>query len=734
LKQLNCNIITTTRFESSKYTILIVEDSKSSNKILTHQFTKDGFQCLSAFSLQEARDYLAINEIHYILLDINLPDGNGYELILELQNSDKKIFVLTGESDKKFREISFQKGVVDFIVKDKNFLFKIQQITKTIKQLEKNKFHTILIAENSESSKKELKEILSNRNYNIELAHNKEDILHLIESKKIDLIFLNVDFCNFSGIDFLQKHQNTIINTENITVLFFAQDINSGLIRDSLKVGAVDVIQSPYAIEEVILKADLWIDYKRKESEILCSTQFLKEYKNAIDRSSIVSKTDTRGIITYANEQFCKISGYSENELIGASHNIVRHPDMSKDAFEWMWYTIKELKQPWEGEVKNLKKDGGYYWVQSTISPILDASGNIAEYIGIRTDITQQKTVSKYFENQLDISTKNYSQSSHLQKEYEDAIDKFTAILKTDTNNLITYVNNYFCTLSKFSYDELIGMNCSQLRHQNHISLDDCENIRNNLSNNKHTSIVFTNIAKDGELFFADTIVYPITNTQGEVIEHLHLMHDISELTNLHKEIEETQKEIVYKMGEIGESRSKETGNHVKRVAEYSKLLANLYGLDEKDTEILFIASPMHDIGKVSIPDSILKKAGKLDDEEFEIMKTHATIGYEILKNSNRDILKAAAIVAYQHHERVDGTGYPLGLKGEEIHIYGRITALADVFDALGSDRCYKKSWRLDKILTLLEDEKGKHFDSKLVDLFLNNLDLFLEIKNKFQD
>jgi len=120
----------------------------------------------------------------------------------------------------------------------------------------------------------------------------------------------------------------------------------------------------------------------------------------------------------------------------------------------------------------------------------------------------------------------------------------------------------------------------------------------------------------------------------------------------------------------------------VKRVAEYSYLLAKLFGLDEEDAQILKTASPMHDIGKVGIPDAILKKPAKLDKEEWEIMKTHALLGYDLLKHSKRPIIKAASIVAKEHHEKFDGTGYPDGLKGEEIHIYGRITALADVFDA----------------------------------------------------
>lgn len=202
----------------------------------------------------------------------------------------------------------------------------------------------------------------------------------------------------------------------------------------------------------------------------------------------------------------------------------------------------------------------------------------------------------------------------------------------------------------------------------------------------------------------------------------------------LYAEIEETQREIIYTMAEIGESRSKETGFHVKRVAEYSKILALGLGLSEEEAELVRVASPMHDIGKVAIPDAILKKPGKLTYEEFEVMKTHAQLGYETLKHSNRRILKAASIIAHEHHEKWNGKGYPQGKKGEDIHLYGRIVALADVFDALGSDRCYKKAWPLEKVYALLKEERGEHFDPRLIDAFFENLEAILKVRDKYRD
>jgi putative nucleotidyltransferase with HDIG domain len=174
--------------------------------------------------------------------------------------------------------------------------------------------------------------------------------------------------------------------------------------------------------------------------------------------------------------------------------------------------------------------------------------------------------------------------------------------------------------------------------------------------------------------------------------------------------------------------RSKETGNHVKRVAEYSQILAEAYGLPPEQVKLLKDASPMHDIGKIAIPDSILLKPGRLTDEERTEMQSHTTLGFEMLNHSERELLKTAALVAVQHHEKWDGTGYPKGLKGEEIHIFGRLTAIADVFDALICKRVYKDPWPVDKIISMFVESSGKDFDPKVIDVFLKVKNEMVEV------
>ena len=436
---------------------------------------------------------------------------------------------------------------------------------------------------------------------NVTFALNGLEALTLYEINKYDLVITDILMPEMDGFTLIENIKK--INTEQLFMMITGLENRDDLIR------AIE-LRVNYFIEKPILPAkfskvidDCFNDIKQKK-ELELSNLLLKQYKHAVDESTIVSKSDLKGKIIYANEAFYKISQLSEAECLGKNHNIVRHPDMNPEVFQDMWNTLK-LKKEWRGVLKNRAKDGSEYIVNALIIPLLDANNEIIEYLGIKHDITALEHYKNDLQSQLEIAV---------------------------------------------------------------------------------------------------------------------------------KDIVDTQKEVVFTMGAIGETRSKETGNHVKRVAEYSYLLAKLVGLDEKSAQLLKLASPMHDIGKVGIPDAILNKPGKLTYDEFEIMKTHSTLGYEMLKGSKRDILQTSAIVAHEHHERWDGTGYPRGLKKANIHIYGRITSICDVFDALGSHRCYKKAWLLDDILAFFKEGSGTQFDPILIKLFFKNLSQFLEIRDKYAD
>lgn len=202
----------------------------------------------------------------------------------------------------------------------------------------------------------------------------------------------------------------------------------------------------------------------------------------------------------------------------------------------------------------------------------------------------------------------------------------------------------------------------------------------------------------------------------------------------LTQEITDTQAELIVRLGDVVESRSNEAGNHVRRMSQLCQLLAQVSGLSEDETAVLMHAAPMHDIGKIATPDAVLLKPGKLTPEEWEIMKQHPDVGMSILDGSSRPILKAAAIIAHQHHEKFDGSGYPQGLKGEEIHKYARIVAVADVFDALSHKRCYKDAWPIEEVIKQLRDISGSHLDPTYVELLIENIDRAQEINRNWPD
>ncbi|GAB2869345.1 DUF3369 domain-containing protein [Pseudoduganella ginsengisoli] len=202
----------------------------------------------------------------------------------------------------------------------------------------------------------------------------------------------------------------------------------------------------------------------------------------------------------------------------------------------------------------------------------------------------------------------------------------------------------------------------------------------------------------------------------------------------LTQEITDTQAELILRLGDVVESRSNEAGNHVRRMSEICHMLAIESGMPEEETAVLKHAAPMHDIGKIATPDAVLLKPGKLDAAEWEIMKQHPAVGLSILDGSQRPILKAAAVIAHQHHEKYDGSGYPQGLKGKDIHQYARIVAVADVFDALMHKRCYKDAWPVQQVVAHLREVAGKHLDPAYVEVLVNNIDKALAINDRFPD
>ncbi|MDX9815124.1 MAG: PAS domain S-box protein [Sulfurimonadaceae bacterium] len=553
----------------------------SDNKNLWIQITdKDGFSFYRSWTDQVGDNAAAAR------LDIS-----------DMIKSPKEMTTIsTGRFDMTF------KTMLPIYDKNKNFIGIIEMISKfnSIAQEFKNKQIEPLFVLHEDYTSRFIKPftgLFIGKNYVANLNANKE-LMKKVENFGIQKFLQIKDYMIFKDY-FVVKDEIKDIHGGDMGYFFFfikKDDIDTSSISE-MEVNFLFLIITLIIISILTFLFIFNRNYvkylnsivKKKTFKIHKQKEYLKSLLEIYDKNVIFSKTDLNGVIVHVSEAFCKISGYTKKELIGKNHNIIRHPDMPKETFKYLWDCLKKGEKV-NLEVKNLKKDGGYYWVEAEFEPYYDLKGNHIGYSAVRRDITANK------------------------------------------------------------------------------------------------------------------------------------------------DIEDIQREIIFTMGTIGESRSKETGNHVKRVAEYSYLLAKLSGLSEEECELLKQASPMHDIGKVAIPDSILHKTDKLTKLELELMKTHAIKGYELLKSSDRPLLKMSSTIALEHHEKWNGEGYPTGLKEEEISIYGRITAICDVFDALGSDRCYKKAWIDEEIFAYLKNEKAKHFDPKLIDIFFENLDKFLNIREKYKD
>lgn len=262
-----------------------------------------------------------------------------------------------------------------------------------------------------------------------------------------------------------------------------------------------------------------------------------------------------------------------------------------------------------------------------------------------------------------------------------------------------------------------------------------CESLKSN-EVTTHIPVIFVTAltedmdeAKGFEVGAVDFITKPISPAvvKARVKTHLSLVRA--------EALMESRLHVVQRLGRAAEYKDNETGMHVMRMSHFSRELALAYGLSEEQATTLLHAAPMHDIGKIGIADSIMLKPGKLTDEEFKDMQRHPEIGAEIIGNCGDSLLlKVAKSVSMTHHEKWDGTGYPKGLKGEEIPIEGRICALADVFDALTSKRPYKEAWSIEKAVEFIQSQKGKHFEPKLVDLLVAMLPKIVEIKEAFKE
>ncbi|AXH14774.1 hypothetical protein CP985_01465 [Malaciobacter mytili LMG 24559] len=370
--------------------ILLIEDSKSYSKALSVLLEQKNYKITPAYTFADSQKILKNQAFNFIILDLILPDKEGEELIKELSllenNKNSKIIVLSGEQDIQKRNFLFEHGVVDYLSKQAPLKDLVEEIDTIISDILTNNKSSILVVDDSSFVRKTMKLVLSVKNYNILLAADVQEALEILKKQQVDLIFSDLEMPNIDGIEFINILKKDI-NTKDIPILVLSGSKDRESYAKVLKHGAIDFIRKPFLNEEILLKANLHIKHSKQIQEIANQAKELSEYKRLLNESDIISKANPKGIITYVNDNFVNISGYTKEELLGKPHNIVRHPDMSSLIFKEMWEHIKE-KKTYKNIIKNRKKDGNVYYVDATISPILDINGEIKEIIGIRHDIT----------------------------------------------------------------------------------------------------------------------------------------------------------------------------------------------------------------------------------------------------------------------------------------------------------------------------------------------------------
>ena len=367
--------------------VLILKGNKSKNDNLKYQLEKLGFICENAYTIEDAKVAMKIEKYDYLISELNLPDGYGIDFIRDIENgNDIKVIILSSNTDIHYKEYLYFKGILDYIIDVEDTSYLAYNIYKTILKVETNtSFNNILVIEQSKRINEQIKDLLQPRNYNVNIVNNLEQAHEVLKINQFSLVILDINYKN--SLDFLVDIKENISKTLPFIVLTDTHRTYE-VVRDAFKNGATECLRKPIFAEEFILKVDQIVEHSKLIEELCIQKELLESYKLIVDKSAVISKTDPKGIITYANEMFCDLSGYSENELIGNSHNIIRNSKTPKKQFEDIWNTIKNKKEIWHGILTNKNKAGNDYVVQTSIMPIQDVDGNIIEYIALRNNIT----------------------------------------------------------------------------------------------------------------------------------------------------------------------------------------------------------------------------------------------------------------------------------------------------------------------------------------------------------
>jgi PAS domain S-box-containing protein/putative nucleotidyltransferase with HDIG domain len=477
--------------------------------------------------------------------------------------------------------------------------------------------------------------------------------------------------------------------------------------------GAVDFIFTPVLADVLRAKVAAFVHLFVQSQELHRSFDSIAALNAALSDSEVraraVLQHVTDGIVTAGETGFIesfnrsaqRLFGYKEDEVIGQPLRLVIARD-DNDA----------STDPASIEAVGRRKDGSCFPIEIDMSPVRIGTRTLT--VGCVRDISAR---SEQAERERERGHALHREAQRDRVAFEAA--PIGGII-TGRDGTIERVNQAMCEMTGYTADELIGMPSSELAHTD--EREHSAGVIDALLSGRSETERFEKryLHSSGRIIEARVALTTICDDNDEVTQLFGQIEDITEARRTARELEQAQFEMLARLAAVAEFRDDDTGQHTRRVADLSVTIAKRLGLPEAETELIRLAAPLHDVGKIAIPDAILGKRGKLTVDEFEEMKTHTTIGAQMLAGSAFALLEMAEEIALTHHEKWDGSGYPAGLAGEAIPIVGRIVAVADVFDALTHSRPYKPAWSTAKAVAEITSQAGRHFDPQVLDAFVS--------------
>ncbi len=437
--------------------------------------------------------------------------------------------------------------------------------------------------------------------------------------------------------------------------------------------------------------------------------------------TAVIYIKDLDGRYTLINRQFERLFGVTREQVQDRTDDEL-FPAESAEAFGANDAEVVEEGTAISSEETVRHEDGDHSYV-SVKFPLFGPDGKPFASGGISTDITARKRAEDEVRRLNADLARRVEDLKEREQRFRQLVEQLPAIVymwEAGADGQCYYVSPAIESVLGYTVEDWLAdpkLWANRLHPEDHDWVSALELSRR--QSGEDFAAEYRMFARDGRLVWIRDEAIMVRREDGEP-DHLQgLMQDVSAEKGVQASLRRSREETIRRLSRAAEFRDDETGMHIERVSQFCELIGTRLGLDPKRCEQLRIASPMHDVGKIGIPDAVLLKPGPLDDEERAEMERHSEIGYRILAGSGAELLDLAATIALTHHERFDGDGYPRGLEGEEIPLEGRIAAVADVFDALTNDRVYRPAYSYAQAVAIMEGERGAHFDPRVLDVFL---------------